>query len=179
MKKQNKLLVKFTVMTMLLGFFSPSVTVRTVTSAQTYNSHASTQKQFTFTLLHQAEARRGGGTKRAGTRSRSRGGSKNINRNVNKNVNKNVNINRNVNVNVNHRYYGGSPRHHHGHFHGRPIIPFAAGLAIGSIIAASTIPSSCTTVSVRGVAYRKCHNEYYQPFYEGDTLVYKRVSSPY
>jgi hypothetical protein len=52
-------------------------------------------------------------------------------------------------------------------------------MAIGSMIAASTMPSSCTTISVGGVSYRRCNNEYYQPFYEGDTLVYKRVASPY
>ena len=29
------------------------------------------------------------------------------------------------------------------------------------------------------VEYKKCESSYYQPFYEGDTLVYKVVASPY
>ncbi|SFV57369.1 Similarity [hydrothermal vent metagenome] len=52
-------------------------------------------------------------------------------------------------------------------------------MAIGSVIAASTMPTTCTTVAVGGVSYRKCGSSYYQPFYEGDTLVYRVVSSPY
>jgi hypothetical protein len=82
--------------------------------------------------------------------------------NRNRNVNRNINVNRNVNVN--HRYYGGGGyhhghghghgHHHHGYYHGRPILAFATGMAIGSIIAASSMPSSWTMVSVGGVTYR-------------------------
>jgi len=98
----------------------------------------------------------------------------NNNRNVNRNVNKNVNKNVNVNVNRNSRYYGG-----HGHYHGHPILAFTTVLAIGSIISAATMPKTCTSVVVNSIDYRRCDNSYYQPFYEGDTLVYKVVESPY
>ena len=173
MKKQNRLLVRFMTVTLMLGLFAPSITLKTVTAENTCNGFTTkTQKEFTFTFLHQLEAKRGGAKR-----------NNNARRSKHRSKNKNINVNHNVNVNVNHRYYGGGRshhgHHHHGYYHGRPIIPFAVGIAIGSIIAASTMPSTCTTVSVKGVAYRKCQNEYYQPFYEGDTLVYKRVSSPY
>jgi hypothetical protein len=93
-------------------------------------------------------------------------------------------VNRNVNVNRNNRYYGGGYRGGrgyggYGYYRGAPILAFGAGLAIGSVIAASTMPSTCTTVVTSGVSYRRCDNSYYQPFYEGDTLVYRSVDSPY
>jgi len=113
-----------------------------------------TQPQVKISILQQAEARRAA----------------NSNRNVNRNVNKNVN----VNVNRNSRYYGG-----HGHYHGHPILAFTTVLAIGSIISAATMPKTCTSVVVNSIDYRRCDNSYYQPFYEGDTLVYKVVESPY
>jgi len=58
-------------------------------------------------------------------------------------------------------------------------LAFATVVAIGSIVAASTMPTTCTTVVANGVSYRRCDNTYYQPFYQGDTLVYKSVASPY
>ena len=87
-------------------------------------------------------------------------------------------MNRNVNVNVNHnnRYYGGR---HYGYYHGSPLLAFSTGLIIGSVIASSTMPTTCTTIVANGISYRRCDNSYYQPFYEGDTLVYKVVASPY
>ncbi len=94
---------------------------------------------------------------------------------MNRNVNKNVN----VNVNNNSRYYGGHKRGHYGYYRGAPLMAFTTGLVIGSVIAASTMPSTCTTVVANGISYRRCDNSYYQPFYEGDTLVYKVVVSPY
>ena len=163
MKRKNIFLVKFTAVAMMLGLFSPSIV---------QVKHSDTSIHFQVTLLKQAEARRGG--VRGGGRSVKRGGNRNVNRN--KNVNRNVN--RNVNVNVNNRYYGG----HHGHYgsyHGHPILAFATVMAVGSIVAAATMPTTCTTVVTNGVSYRRCGSSYYQPFYQGDTLVYKVVNSPY
>jgi hypothetical protein len=169
---KNKILVKFTVVAMMLGLFSPSINIK----------KQDNQQQVEISILSKAEARRGGG--RSANRSSNRNVNRNSNRNVNRNSNRNRNrnVNKNVNVNVNHgnsRYYGG---HHHGgygHYHGRPILAFTSAVAIGSIIAASTMPTTCTTVVANGVSYRKCSNAYYQPFYQGDTLVYKAVASPY
>jgi len=69
--------------------------------------------------------------------------------------------------------------HHHGYYHGRQIFAFTAGLAIGSIIASSTMPTTCTSVMVNGITYRRCGSTYYKPFYHGNTLVYEVVRSPY
>ena len=175
---KNKILVKFSVVAMVLGLFSPSINIQTQNNKQ----------QIEVSILSKAEARRGGNrsANRSGNRNRNVNRNSNRNRNVNRNSNRNVNVNRNrnvnrnVNVNVNSgRYYGGHRHGGYGHYHGRTILAFTAGMAIGSIIASSTMPKSCTTVIANGVSYRKCSNSYYQPFYQGDTLVYKSVSSPY
>lgn len=170
MKNKNIFVFKFTVVAVMVGLFSPSIQIE----------EKANQSMIKVSVLQKAEAKRGGG-KRGGNKSRSRNSNKNVNRNVNKNTNKNVNVNRNtnknVNVNVNHnRYYGG---HRHGYYRGRPLVGFTTGLVIGTMIAASTMPTTCTTVIVNGINYRRCSNSYYQPFYEGDVLVYKVVSSPY
>ena len=177
MKKKNKFLVKFTVVAAMIGFFSPSVNVKS--SVQAVNGYSAFPLHLNVSLLNTAEARgrggRGGGASRGGG-ARSRPATR---PSGNRNVNKNRNVNRNVNVNVNHnnRYYGGHGRY--GYYHGHPVLAFATVVAIGSIIAASTMPSTCTTVVVSGISYRRCDNAYYQPFYQGDTLVYKAVNSPY
>ena len=184
MKKKNLFLVKFTVVAAMIGLFSPSVTIET--NVQSANSYSETPLQLNISLFNTAEARRGGASRggsarrSSGTRNRSntRNRNTNKNRNVNRNKNVNRNVNKNVNVNVNHRYYGGH-RHYGGYYGGRPILVFATGMAIGSIIAASTMPTTCTTVVTGGVSYRQCGSSYYQPFYQGDTLVYKSVNSPY
>jgi len=88
-------------------------------------------------------------------------------------------------VNVNRHYHGGHGRYYggygrgYGYYGGAPVLAFTTGLALGSMIAASTMPRSCTTVVTNGISYRRCGNSYYQPFYQGDTLVYKSVSYPY
>ena len=188
MKKKNIFLVKFTVVAAMIGLFSPSVSVKT--NVQSGNSYGVTPIQLSISLLNTAEARRGGGrggasrgggARRGGgsTRRASSGSRKSGNRN--KNVNRNRNKNVNVNVN-NNRYYGGGRGHRrggYGYYRGRPILAFTTGLVIGSVIAASTMPSTCTTVVTGGVSYRRCDNAYYEPFYEGDTLVYRSVASPY
>ena len=80
------------------------------------------------------------------------------------------------------RYHrdGSHRRHHHyGYYRGHAIIGFAAGLAIGSIVASSTMPTTCTTVITDDIIYKVCENIYYEPFYEDELLVYKVVVSPY
>jgi hypothetical protein len=180
MKKKNIFLVKFTVVAAMIGLFSPSVTVET--NVQSGSSYSVDPIQLSISLFNTAEARRGGGrggASRGGSARRSSGTRNRSNtRNRNTNKNRNVNRNKNVNVNVNHRYYGGH-RHYGGYYGGRPILIFATGMAIGSIIAASTMPTTCTTIVTAGVSYRQCGSSYYQPFYQGDTLVYKAVASPY
>ena len=210
MKKTHSSLLKWTIVSAMIGVFSPSVSIKTVSHA---NSGLTTAPyELSVTLLHTAEARgrRGGGARRSrpagrrgGTHRRSRPSGVQRNRasrnqgrhnnrkassvrsrdvKRNRNVNKNVNRNVNRNINVNHNYYGGGHHHHHGHYGyygGRPILAFAGAVAIGSIIAAATMPSTCSSVTVNGTTYKKCDGNYYQPIYQGDTLVYKVVASPY
>lgn len=200
MKNKNISLVKFTVVAIAIGFFSPSVSIQP--EVQSGAGMSALPMHLHVSLLNTAEARRGGGggarrggggarrgggarsrpsrSTRSGNRSRSTNKSRNTNRNknVNRNTNVNRNVNRNVNVNVNNRYYGGHGRGY-GYYGGAPILAFTTGLVLGSVIAASTMPSTCTTVVTNGISYRRCDNSYYQPFYEGDTLVYKSVASPY
>ena len=179
MKKKNIFLVKFTVVAALIGFFSPSVNIKT--NVEAVNGYNAFPLQLSVSLLNTAEARarggaRGGAKSRpANKSSRKKPGNKPGKKPGNRS-NKNVNVNVNKNVNVNHRYHGG---HRRGYYRGRPIIAFATVVAIGSIISASTMPKTCTSVVHAGVSYKRCDNAYYQPFYEGDTLVYKAVVSPY
>jgi hypothetical protein len=197
MKKKNISLVKFTVVAAMVGFFSPSVNVKT--NVQSLNSYNTAPLQWSVSLLNTAEARgrgggrggarggsahRGGSANRGGSRARSRPSTRPSTRPANRPAKRpstrpvDRNVNRNVNVNVNNRYYGGYG-HGYGYYGDRAIYGFAAGLVIGSMVAAATIPTTCTTVVANGVSYRQCGSSYYQPFYQGDTLVYKVVASPY
>lgn len=170
---KNISLTKFAVVVVMIGLISPSIQIE----------EKDNQSNLKVSVLQKAEARRGGGN-RGGKANRSRNTNRNSNRNVNRNSNRNtnVNVNRNsnknvnVNVNVNNRYYGG---HRHGYYRGRPLAVFTTGLVIGTMISASTMPTTCTTVIADGISYRRCSNSYYQPFYEGDVLVYKVVAAPY
>ena len=184
MKNKNKFLVKFTVVAAMIGLFSPSVDLQTEVQSNS-SSFSILPSQLSLSLFQTAEARRGGGGARrgGGARSRpSRSGNRNVNRNTNRdtnrNVNRNVNRNRNVNVNVNNRYYGGHGRGY-GYYGGRPILAFSTGLIIGSVIASASMPTTCTTFVTNGISYRQCGSSYYHPYYQGDTLVYKVVASPY
>ena len=189
MKKKNIFLVKFTVVAAMVGFFSPSVNVKT--NVQSLNSYNTIPLEWSVSLLNTAEARgRSGGAQRG--RSANRGGARArpkpstrpstrpaqrpSTKPVNRNVNRNVNVNKNVNVN--HRYYGGHG-HGYGYYGGHPIARWTTALIIGSWVAAATMPKTCTTVIANGISYRQCGSSYYQPFYQGDTLVYKVVASPY
>ena len=188
MKKKNIFLVKFAVVATMVGFFSPSVNVKT--NVQLNNSYSVVPLQWKVSLFQTAEARgnrggasrgathRGGGASRARTRPSTRPTNRPVNRPTTRPVNKNINRNVNRNVNVNHRYYGGHG-HGYGYYGDRAIYGFAVGLVIGSMVAASTMPTTCTTVVTNGISYRRCGSSYYQPFYQGDTLVYKIVAAPY
>jgi len=105
----------------------------------------------------------------------------NVNRNVNVNRNANVNVNRNVNVNVNNGYrggyYGGGCCYH-------PVAAAAAVTAtavvttavVGSIV--QSVPPSCTSVIVNGLAYQQCGSTWYQPQFSGTTTNYVVVNPP-
>lgn len=108
----------------------------------------------------------------------------NGNRNVNANVNRNenINVNRNVNVNVNNNYHGG------GYYGGgccyHPVATAAAVTAaavvtaavVGSIV--NSLPPSCSTVVVNGLAYQQCGSSWYQPQFSGTSTTYVVVNPP-
>jgi hypothetical protein len=106
----------------------------------------------------------------------------NVNRNANLNRNTNVNVNRNVNVNVNNNYHGG------GYYGGgccyHPIAAAAAVTAtavvtaavVGSIV--HSVPPSCSSVIVNGLAYQQCGSTWYQPQFSGTTTTYIVVNPP-
>ncbi|MCX7097331.1 MAG: hypothetical protein NTV43_05420 [Methylococcales bacterium] len=106
----------------------------------------------------------------------------NINRNNNVNVNKNNNVNVNRNVNVNGNYHGGgyyyNDHYNNGVSVGGAIAIGVAGLAIGSMITAASMPPSCNTTYINGIAYRQCGNTWYQPQYQGSSVNYIVVNPP-
>ena len=68
MKNKNSFLVKFTIAAAMIGFFSPSVSVKTI--APSGSGFGAIPIEMNVSLFTQAEARRGGG----GDRNRSGGG---------------------------------------------------------------------------------------------------------
>ena len=110
-------------------------------------------------LISEAEARRGGGGRRGGGRSAPRGG----NRRAHKSVNVDVDV------------------HHHGG-RGRGGA-FVAGAIVGAAVVAigtrhTYLPSGCTSYDYSGRPYYHCGAVYYQPVYDGPTVVYVVVDNP-
>jgi hypothetical protein len=88
-----------------------------------------------------------------------------------------VNINRNTNINGNGGYGWG----------GHVDYPLAAGLAIGAVAGMTaaaigsayySLPYGCSPYPYGGYSYYSCGGAYYEPRYEGDTVVYVTVPSP-
>ncbi len=101
----------------------------------------------------------------------------NANRNVNVNNSNNVNVNRNVNVDVDDNWDNDGWDHH----------PVAAGVAFGTAAAitsaaigsvAYTLPPSCSTMVVNGIAYQQCGGTWYQPQYAGSQVTYVVIPGP-
>lgn len=113
---------------------------------------------------------------------RYRGGARtNVNHNTNINRNTNINVNRNVNVNVHGGYYGG---YYGGGCCYHPVATAAAVTAtavvtaavVGSIV--HSVPPSCTSVIVNGLAYQQCGSTWYQPQFSGTSTTYVVVNPP-
>ena len=93
--------------------------------------------------------------------------------NVNRNINRN--INRNVHVDVDRRGWGYD-------YH-----PIATGVAVGAAAAVTSavigsvvysLPPSCSSVIVNGIAYQRCGSTWYQPQYAGSNVSYTVVNPP-
>jgi hypothetical protein len=131
-----------------------------------------------------AQRRGGGGNYRSSAQTNVNRNA-NVNRNVN--VNNNVNVNRNVNVNVNNNYHGGG--YYGGGYYNNgccyhPVAVAAAVTAtavvtaavVGSIV--HSVPPSCSSVIVNGLAYQQCGSTWYQPQFSGTTTTYIVVNPP-
>jgi hypothetical protein len=93
----------------------------------------------------------------------------------------NVNVNRNTNVNVNRNVHVSGGHDHHvgvGGAIAAGVVVGATAAIVGSAIAASAIPPSCSTVVVNGLAYRSCGGAWYQPQYSGSQVTYIVVNPP-
>ena len=112
-----------------------------------------------------------------------RGANTSVNRNFdNRGVeNRNINVNRNVNVNVGDH---GCCDHHDNWYYDHPVATAAAvtttvavtAAAIGSIV--HSVPPSCASVVVNGIAYQQCGSTWYQPQYAGSSVQYVVVVAP-
>lgn len=72
-------------------------------------------------------------------------------------------------------------RHHHHHRDGDDFVTgLAAGVAAAVVIGAvvSSLPSGCASQEIRGVAYRRCGNDWYRPQYSGGDVTYVVVVDP-
>jgi|OpeIllAssembly_1097287.scaffolds.fasta_scaffold41214_2 hypothetical protein len=149
---------------------------------------------FVLAPVVDARERGGGGGKRDGkqnvkagdSKRDSRGGKRDVEINNSKrdvrttnvrntSVNK-VNVDRstNVDIDIDRRHGGWDYDDHHHH----PIATAAAVTATAVVTAAvvgsvvHTIPPSCTTVVVNGLAYQQCGSTWYQPQYVGSQVQY-------
>ena len=113
---------------------------------------------------------------------------------INSKPDKNINIsNNNVNINGGHNnwnnahhddHYDHHDDHHHHHndwdidYHPIATAAIVTGtvLAIGSIV--NSIPPDCSQVYRNGTEYYYCNNQYYQPQWQGDNVVYVVVNNP-
>ncbi len=117
----------------------------------------------------------------------------NVNRNTNVNSNKNVNVNSNRNVNVNvdnnrNGYYGGGYGYNNGCCYHQSVggaVATAAAVTATSMVTAAvigsmvnTLPPSCTSVIVNGIAYQQCGSTWYQPQFSGGNTSYVVINAP-
>ncbi|MFZ0135365.1 MAG: hypothetical protein WAK95_22730 [Desulfobacterales bacterium] len=49
---------------------------------------------------------------------------------------------------------------------------------VGSIVAASALPPSCTVMVVNGIIYQQCGSTWYQPQFAGTQVSYVVVNPP-
>jgi len=113
------------------------------------------------------------------------GGNDNINRGNIENSNVRIGNETNIDIDVDGRYgrpvpvpppYYHDYDYHYGYSGEQVAGAFIAGLVIGAIL--SEEPASTTTVVVKETEYLYDGTNYYQPVYDGTTVVYKVVEDP-
>ena len=113
--------------------------------------------------------------------------SRSANTNVNRNtqVNRSTNVSRNTNIDVHNDIdIDVDNGWHHGWYDDHPVATAAAvttavavtAAAVGSIV--NSVPPSCVTTVVNGIAYQQCGSTWYQPQYAGTTVQYIVVNPP-
>ena len=104
-------------------------------------------------------------------------GDRQNNRNTNINSNRNTNINNDIDIDND---WGGD-------WDGWGDYPLGAGLAIGAVAGMTAmaygsayyaLPGGCSPYPWHTYTYYNCGGAYYQPQYEGDTVVYVTVPDP-
>jgi hypothetical protein len=103
---------------------------------------------------------------------------RNVNANANVNRNVNANVNRNVNVHVDNDYRGGCCYNNVGHAVATTAAVVATAAVVGSIVSAASMPPSCQTTVINGIAYQSCGGTWYQPQYSGSQVTYIVVNPP-
>lgn len=102
------------------------------------------------------------------------------NRNVNRDVNRTVNRNVDRNVHVDVDYHDD----HWNHWDDHPVATAAAvtaGVALTSAVIGSmvySLPPSCATTVINGMAYQQCGSTWYEPRYSGTTVQYVVINPP-
>lgn len=152
MKTNKKSLVKFTVVTMMMGFVSPSVEFQP--SGLEHTNSFSTFTSIKISFMNEAEARPARRVARRTTR-----------RTVHRHS----------------AFYRGGGYYHGGAYHpvAKWSLITLSALAVGSVISSSSMASSCTDVPVHGITYKKCDGTYFEPYYDGDSKEYKVVADPH
>ena len=98
--------------------------------------------------------------------------------NINRGNINNVNVNRDVHVDVDNDWNGWGGYYDH---------PVARGVAIGAVAGMTAaaigsryyaLPSGCAPYPYSGLTYYSCGSIWYQPSYQGDTVVYVVVNRP-
>ena len=152
MQTNNRSLVKFTVVAMMMGFFSPSVEFQP--HELEYSKSFTTQTSFTISLFNKAEARP---ARRVARRTARR------------------------TVHRHSGFYRGGGYYHGGAYHpvARWTLVTLSALALGSVISSASMSSSCTNVLVNGITYKNCDGTYFEPYFDGDSEEYKVVADPH
>lgn len=128
------------------------------------------------TGINHAPARAGGNYHRPAAPNINHNTNLNRNVNVNRNVNRDINVHRDIDVDVDNDWHGG--------WYDHPVATAAAVTAttmvtaavIGSIV--NSVPPSCVTTVINGIAYQQCGNTWYQPRYAGTTVQYVVIEPP-
>lgn len=114
----------------------------------------------------------GGGQNRSFDHNRTVDHTRNVNRDVNRNVN------RDVHVDVDYH------DDHWNHWDDHPVATAAAvtaGVALTTAVIGSmvySLPPSCATTVINGMAYQQCGSTWYEPRYSGTTVQYVVINPP-